>query len=100
MVKLAMASNELFWLQTAVKNAILKNDEWFMNANDMCAFLREHFKDDNTKDYHIIKAEDTAEMRKHDEKINLSIKGSRSFHVISVNPEGHFTTLSISKMLM
>lgn len=49
-----------FGCKQPLKNTILKNDEWFMNANVMCAFLREHFKDDNTKDYHIIKAEDNS----------------------------------------
>ena len=57
-------------------------DKWYDSADDMVAFLQDHFKTDTKKEYHIIEEELTAQLRKEGREERV-IPGCKSAHVIS-----------------
>ena len=49
-----------FGCKSALRHAILATDAWFESSAEILIFLKEHFKNANNKEYHIINTEDTA----------------------------------------
>lgn len=60
----------------------------------MVEYLTCVFADDMTKHYHIIDSETTSNQRKQ-QRTGHILKGCMSFHMISVNPDGVFTTKQV-----
>ena len=83
-----------FGCKSVLRDAIITGDCWFTDAEKMLQYLKHVFADDVTEHYHIIDSETTANQRKQ-ERIGHPLKGCMSFHMISVNPDGEFTTKQV-----
>ena len=73
-----------FGVKSPLAKMIIDEDKWFDTVNEMKAELDNHFKDDETKHYHIIPAEDLLSDRRTKSK-ELKIPGCRKMHMITVN---------------
>ena len=47
------------WKQQ-LRHEIVTNDSWFRNAEEMVQFLTQYFPTDNSKEYHLVDAAETA----------------------------------------
>lgn len=86
-----------FGVKQPMKKVILNEDEWFINAKDMCSWLEKHFEGDDTKFYSHIDAEANTKLRKNGKGEGYPIKGSRSYHIIACDKDGNFTTLPFTQ---
>ena len=79
-----------FGCKAILRNAIITDDLMFNNANEMCTYLNDK-KTDSNRYYQIIDSKITAKKRQG-KKVGYPLQGSRSFHMIAVNPQGNFQT--------
>ena len=68
---------------------IVTNDSWFQNAEEMVQFLTQYFSTDNSKEYHLVDAAETANIRAN-KRGEFELRPCRKFHVIAVNKDGIF----------
>ena len=78
-----------FGCKSALQHDILATDTWFNSSAEILTFLKEHFKNDKNKEYHIINAEDTAVERCKKRKEH-KLTDCRKTQLITVNAEGNF----------
>ena len=71
-----------FGCKRPMRKEIVTNDTWFANAPEIYSFLTEHFKDDTSKEYHLIDQRVTASERSKGREERF-IKGCNYEHVIS-----------------
>ena len=79
-----------FGCKAILRNAIITDDLMFNNANEMCTYLNDK-KTDSNRYYQIIDSKITAKKRQG-KKVGYPLQGSRSFHMIAVNPQVNFQT--------
>ena len=78
-----------FGCKRQLQHAILTEDKWFDNAQDMVSFLTQYFDDDNSKEHYLVDSAKLAAQRKLDQKEHV-IRPCRKFHLIAVNNQGMF----------
>ena len=80
-----------FGCKAPLRNAIVTADLWLDNAYEMKDYLDQIFVSDSSKNYFVISEETTARKRRLTKGEHV-IKGCRKLHMISVNPNGEFTS--------
>ena len=78
-----------FGCKGPIRKYIIVNDSWYRNAGEMVDFLKEHFKNDPSKAYHLIDEKDTARERSKGRAEN-PIWHSSFMHVISFFSAGTY----------
>ena len=81
-----------FGCKTPMRKKVMWNVIWFEKAEDMVVFLKDQFKNDETKEHYYIDAEVVAEERKKP-RSTFCIKGNRKMHLIAVSPGGEVFTM-------
>ena len=75
-----------FGCKTARRCAIVMDDRWFGNAEEIKAYLEKLYEDDISKRDHIISPEETALKRKEIQEYHV-LNGMRLNHMISINAD-------------
>ena len=88
---LADAVSSFGWKQQ-LRHEIVTNDSWFRNAEEMVQFLTQYFPTDNSKEYHLVDAAETANIRAN-KRGEFELRPYRKFHVIAVNKDGIFSKM-------
>ena len=78
-----------FRCKEQLREEIVKHDNFFNTAEEMIKFLNDYFRNDNTKEHHLISTSENAELRKM-KKIEHKMKNCRKFRVIAVNKDRKF----------
>ena len=65
-------------------NEIVTNDSWFQNAEEMVQFFAQYFSTGNSKEYHLVGAAETANIRAN-KRGEFELRTCRKFHVVAVN---------------
>ena len=78
-----------FRCKEQLREEIVKHDNFFNTAEEMIKFLNDYFRNDNTKEHHLISTSENAELRKM-KKIEHKMKDCRKFRVIAVNKDRKF----------
>ena len=71
-----------FGCKGPMRKQIVTHDAWFKNAEEMGTFLREHFKDDSSKEYVLIEEEETSKVRERGRE-ERKVRGCKAAHVMS-----------------
>ena len=74
-----------FGCKDPLRKSIITHDKWYDTADEMVVFLREHFKNDEKKEYHLIGEKVTAQLRKEGREERV-IAGCKAAHVNSFSP--------------
>ena len=77
-----------FGLKDPLRRAIITDDFFFNNAEELHQFLEERFREDPSKFYTIISSDVLAKSREN--KSELMIKGCMNCHMISFHPNGEY----------
>ena len=83
-----------FGCKENLRSPIITQDKWFDTAEEMAEYLREHFRNDNSKSFHVIHASDIANLRKQ-KKDEFIIPGCRKMHLIAVSSNGTFINRTV-----
>ena len=78
-----------FGCKSILRDAIVVENKWFEDANEMVSFLQEKKKNDVSKKYHLIDHKITSLERIY-ERSEYVINGCMSYHMISVDRDGVF----------
>ena len=86
-----------FGSKEQLHHEIVTNDSWFQNAEEMVQFLTQYFSTDNSKEYNLADAAETAKVRGNKTK-ELELRPCRKFHVIAVTKMVSFPKCCISQI--
>ena len=87
MVVDAMSS---FECKLQLKNEIITFDSWFESAEKIMSFLKEHFVNNDSKEYYFIDAATTAQVCKQ-KRGEFNLEPCRKYHVIAVDSDDTFS---------
>ena len=77
-----------FGLKDPLRRAIITDDFFFNNAEELHQFLEERFREDPSRFYTVISSDVLAKSREN--KSELMIKGCMNCHMISFHPNGEY----------
>ena len=81
-----------FGTKGPLRHGIVNQDCWFPTASSMVEYLRNQFKENTSKDHHLIDPISAAEIWRKERK-ECHIKGCKSAHVMAFHPDGTQSTL-------
>ena len=61
-----------FGCKQQLRHEIVTSDSWFQNAEEMVQFLTHYFSRDNSKEYHLVDAAETANIRANKKMVSFS----------------------------
>ena len=76
-----------FGCKGPMRKAIITDDSWFKNAQEMTSFLKNRFQNDPKKEHHLIEDKKAANLRKKGREERF-VSGCSSAYVISIFPDG------------
>ena len=79
-----------FECKLQLKNEIITFDSWFESAEKIMSFLKEHFVNNDNKEYYFIDAAATAQVCKQ-KRGEFNLEPCRKYHVIAVDSDDTFS---------